>query len=328
MTADSYKEILRYRNEHIGLASIDHYKLNLLHDEIMKQVVRLAISISIDRDGPPPCPFSFFVMGSAGRFEQSVWSDQDHGIVYFEKSEQAKTYFLALGEEISNGLYRTGYNYCDGGVMSNNPLWCKSLYEWQRQLADWILESSWESVRQLLIFIDSRTLYGEELYIKQLKSFIYQSVQKDHLLKKLLNNTMYRKKGIGVLGQFLTDTHGPHAGTLNIKETALFPIVNSVRLLAIKGSITSSSTLTRLSQLPERWIPADKKQLYQSDLVTLFEFRLKHGDHINYDNGHYLPMDTLSKEEKSKMKEILKTGSALHRYVKEFIEKEESNGDE
>lgn len=328
MTAASYEEILRYRKKHIRLASTDHFMLNLLHDEILKQVIGLAITISIKRDGPPPCPFSFFVMGSAGRFEQSVWSDQDHGIVYFEKNEQAMTYFLGLGKEISDGLYQTGYNYCEGGVMSNNPLWCKSLYEWQQQLTDWIHESSWESVRQLLIFIDSRTLYGEEIYIKQLKSFVYQFAQKAHLLKKMLSNTMFRKKGIGVLGQFLTETHGLHAGTLNIKETALFPIVNSVRLLAIKGSIVSSSTLTRLSQLPERWIPADKKQLYQSHLLSLFDFRLKRGNHINYDNAHYLPMDTLSKEEKIKMKEIFKTGSALHRYVKEVIEKEENNGDE
>lgn len=326
MAASSYEEIRHHRDKNIWSAASDHFTLNLLHDDITKQVVHLAINRLLERDGPPPCPFSFFVMGSAGRFEQSIWSDQDHGIVYLEQSERAKNYFLKLGKEISDGLYLTGYDYCDGGVMSDNPLWCKSISQWQQQLTDWIHDSSWESIRQLLMFIDSRSAYGEEIYIKQLKSLVFRYVPKDHLLKKMLNNTMYRKKGIGVLGQILTETHGQHVGSLNLKETALFPIINSIRLLAIKAGIASSSTLSRLSQLPEQWIPENKKELYHSQLLALFDLRLRLGNHPNYDTGHYLHIDGLSKEEKARLKEILKTGSALHRYVKEFIEKEDYDG--
>jgi CBS domain-containing protein len=328
MNAENYLEIRQFRDQRMNLVSTDHFKLNLVHDEIITQVVNLSILRLGNIYGPIPCPFSFFVMGSAGRSEQSVWSDQDHGIIYQENSDNVKKYFLALGKEISKGLHAAGYGYCDGGVMANNPIWCKSLSEWQEQLANWTQESSWESIRHLLIFMDGRSVYGEHFFIERLKTFVDQAISNEQLLKKILNNTMYLKKGLGVLGQILVETHGPHTGSLNIKEIALFPYVNAIRLLAIKGNIRETSTLSRLDHIPEKWISASSKAVYKTKFVKLLHYRLAFGNHTNYETGHYLRIDTLTKEQKKEIKEILKTGAALFRYVKDLIEKEDSDGNE
>jgi CBS domain-containing protein len=323
-----YEEIRSYRDQQITAVISDPFKLNLLHDEVITQVIRLSVGRIQVRNGPPPCPFSFFVMGSAGRFEQSIWSDQDHGIIYEQQSDEIKDYFLELGKEISHGLQTAGYDYCDGAVMSSNPLWCKSRSEWQQQLSKWILDSTWESIRQLLIFVDGRSMYGEKVYIEELKLLVYQSIHNGSHLRRILTNTLHLKKGMGVLGQILVETHGPHAGLLNLKEKALLPYVNAARLLAIKENITETSTLLRLDSIPESLLTTSAKELYKHQFLKLLNYRLSYCDNKDYEAGHYLRIDTLSRIQRNDIKEILKNGLALYRFVKNLVEKVEGHGDE
>ncbi|WP_040206112.1 DUF294 nucleotidyltransferase-like domain-containing protein [Neobacillus jeddahensis] len=328
MEDNIYSKIVEFKQEHINEAVHEHFKLNHLHDEIIKQVVEVAINQVIDQHGPPPSPFSFFVMGSAGRLEQSVWSDQDHGIIYHDQNDEVKSYFLTLGREISKGLFQAGYPYCDGGVMASNPFWCKSIAEWQQQLTKWVLESSWESIRYLLIFLDGRSFYGESTYVDQLKKHLYQTTNKEQLLTKSLRNTLHLKKGINVLGKLLVETHGPHAGALNIKEIGLYPYVNAVRLLSIKEKRLETSTLLRLEKIPDSCFPFAGKQFYQQQFLKLLQYRLLFGDHTNYDSGHYLAIHMLTKEQTKEIKEIIKNGAALFHHVRRLLEKDDTDGDE
>lgn len=319
----SYLEIRKYREQKIVEAARDHFKLNMLHDEIMNRVIKQAIS---DKLGILPCPFSFFVTGSAGRYEQSVWSDQDHGLIYYEQSDEVRNYFWQLGKEISRGLNEAGYQYCDGGVMASNLLWCKSLSEWQEQLAKWIDDSSWESIRYLIIFLDARPIFGENGYVEMLKKQIYQTENKAALMSKVLNNSMYLKKGINLLGHLLTETHGPYTGSLNIKEIGIFPYVSASRLLALKENRLETSTLSRLNGIPETLLSTKDKELYKNQFLQLLHFRLLHCRHTDYDSGHYLPVSKLTKEEIRKVKDIIKNGSALFQAVRRLLEKEDTNG--
>jgi CBS domain-containing protein len=321
---DTYLEVRRFRDNQIIWVSRNHFQLNQLHDEIINRVIKVSVKQIVEKYGPIPCPFTFFMMGSAGRFEQSVWSDQDHGIIYEQQGTEIKEYFLALGKEISLGLHLSGYEYCDGFVMASNPLWCKSLSEWRLQLKNWSLDSSWESIRQLLIFIDGRSLYGEADFLENLKLEVYHTIRKENLYKKTLNNTLYLKKGIGILGQILVETHGPHSGSLNIKEKALFPYVNAIRLLAIKGNILETTTLSRLEKLSEFELPSLKKELYKQQFLNLLNIRLALSKPDNYENSHYLPISSLTKKQKKEVKEILKNGAVLYHYVRNLIEKEEN----
>ncbi|MCM3693813.1 DUF294 nucleotidyltransferase-like domain-containing protein [Neobacillus niacini] len=320
---NNYLEIRRFRDDQIIWVSRNHFQLNQLHDEIITSVITLSIQQIAERYGPIPCPFTFFMMGSAGRFEQSLWSDQDHGIIYQKQGTEINEYFLALGKEISKGLQIAGYVYCEGGVMASNPLWCKSISQWRQQLDNWLLDSSWELIRQLLIFIDGRSLYGDASFLESLKMEVYHTIHKENLLKKLLSNTLHLKKGIGILGQILVETHGHHSGSLNIKEKALFPYVNAIRLLAIKENIFETSTLSRLEKLPEFELSTIKRKLYTQQFLKLLNIRLSLAKPDNYENSHYISIVSLSKKQKEEVKEILKNGAALYRYVRNLVEKED-----
>jgi CBS domain-containing protein len=322
MESQIYLDILKFREQQLDGVSMDHIKLNILHEDTLQQVLHVAINNTKELHGPPPSSFSFFVMGSAGRREQSVYSDQDHGIVYEVQSELTKNYFLKLGTEITKGLHMAGFEYCDGNVMASNPLWCKSLPEWKQQLGGWTNEASWETIRNLLIFIDSRSVYGDKSYIALLKEYVFQVIHREHLLKKVLSNTMHHKKGISVLGQILTETHGSNSGSLNIKETAILPFVNAARLIAVKVNSLDSSTLARLEYLPDSLLASSSKKQF----LKIINYRLWFGNNKNYQAGHYIPIDRLTKEQKKELKEAMNQGEVLFHFVKRFIEKDDKFG--
>ncbi len=320
MKANTYGDIRKIRESRIDEMRTDPYKLNQFHDELMTEVIQLATQLIIDQYGAPPSPYTFFVMGSAGRFEQSIWSDQDHGIIFAETSQSSQTYFLRLGEEIAKGLFLAGYPYCDGGVMAKNPLWCKSFSDWQKQLVNWINESTWDSIRHLLIFTDARPLFGPKHYVADLKQVVFQAVHQQHRLHRIWENTLYIKKGLNALGHFLVEEHGPHAGMLNLKERVLIPYINAGRLLSLINKSEESSTLSRLKGLGEDG--------FISDFSRILEIRLLYGDHSSYDSGHYLPVESLSKVVQKRLKEIIKHSSMLQKKVRTLLEKEDFYGNE
>ncbi|MDP4083331.1 MAG: DUF294 nucleotidyltransferase-like domain-containing protein [Bacillota bacterium] len=315
MNYSTYTEIKKTRDAKVHQVFFNHSQLNTLHDETVKAVVNLAIKKTIDSYGPLPSPFTFFVMGSAGRFEQSIWSDQDHGIIYNGHHDRVKSYFLLLGKEISDGLYQIGYEYCDGGVMANNPLWCNSLSEWNEQLSCWIHEASWKSIRNLLIFIDGRSLYGVSSYMNDLKNYVYHSVHTERLLSGIVSNTMSIKRGVGIFGQLLVETHGEYSEMLNIKDTAFFPYVNAAKCLAIKEKNLATSTISRLMNLEN-----PNRKSFTNYFIKLLDFRLSFSSHTNYKSGHYLPVNFITDECKKEIKKIIKNGILLNQYVQRVIE--------
>src|SRR5690606_23101625 len=110
-----------------------------LNDATIKQVVRLSLK---KMESPPPVKFAWLSMGSQGRGEQLLNTDQDNAIVYQdvpqEGGQAARTYFLELGSRISEGLNFIGFEYCPAEMMASNPLWCHSLGEWKEVTDHWM----------------------------------------------------------------------------------------------------------------------------------------------------------------------------------------------
>ncbi|MFB6468277.1 DUF294 nucleotidyltransferase-like domain-containing protein [Cytobacillus sp. Hz8] len=316
---DDYKALRKWRNHRIQLVWDDPIALNQFHDELIEATVQKAIKNVESELGPAPAHFTFFLMGSGGRLEQSIWSDQDHGIIFSGK-EEMKFYFLQLGTEISQGLSEVGYPFCDGKVMSSNPKWCNSLEAWEKQIYDWLDEASWESLRYFSTFFDSRVLLGSESRLIKLKEGAFKILKENpFLLTRLLENISHIRKGLGVLGQLLPNTSGKEAGSINMKEVVLFPYVNSLRLLSLKEEILAPSTLERFRFLPESYYHIKD---YQSSFEKLLRLRLYHKKKAeNYENVHFLNIHSLSKSEKLEIKEIMKNGYKLFEETKEIIQK-------
>ncbi|WP_408007361.1 DUF294 nucleotidyltransferase-like domain-containing protein [Pseudalkalibacillus sp. A8] len=317
-----YETLKTWHDSHIEKHQTSNSELNHFHDIVMQRLFDIALSVVEEKLGPPPCRFSWFVMGSAGRFEQAIVSDQDHGLVFQVSNEKSREYFRELGREISLGLYEIGYPYCDGDVMSSNPLWCKSEQEWEKQIGQWLEEESFESIRFLLIFYDARVLVGEKDDITRFKQQLHQYIEKrPHFLYRLFENTRHVKKAVGVFRQILTESHGSHAGYIDMKHSGFFPYINAIRLLAIKENIVEPSTLVRLVKLCE--FPEYKKlECYKVDFEKLLHFRLQHHEVSEvYDDVHYLNVKKLDKYERNEIKQVLRNGKKLQDYTGTVIKR-------
>ncbi|MDM5317348.1 DUF294 nucleotidyltransferase-like domain-containing protein [Fictibacillus sp. b24] len=318
----TYSSIKKYRDSEWDHHDRSSHELNAFHDEIMKKVFDAALDIQSNNFGAPPCNYSWFVMGSAGRFEQAIISDQDHGLIYEKDTEEASRYFMKFGKELADALNEVGYPYCDGNVMSSNSVWCKSKTKWNEQLSKWLREESFESIRFLLIFYDARMLRGEKEYIAELKQTVHDYIKKNPpFLERLLENTQHVKKAVGFFHQFLTETHGSHAGSIDLKQSGFFPYVNNVRLLAMKESVNATSTLSRIEELTK--LPKYQQELSwcAAEFKKLLHYRLQYHKKMteNYDDIHYLNIKELSKEERKDVKHILLNGQKLQDYTQSVI---------
>lgn len=317
----SYESIKNWRIHHVSQHLIDSTALNHFHDTVMRKVFDLAL-VRLGRE-KPPCSFSWFVTGSGGRMEQGIISDQDHGLIYEISNPKTNDFFLALGEELSYGLNIVGYPYCEGKVMSSNPLWCKSVEDWKNQLLHWMEDGSWASIRYLQIFYDARWLVGSNYFIKDLKTFIYDFQKANPaLMKRMMENVMHVKNAVGPLGQIIVEEKGLHTGSIDLKYSAFLPYVNAIRILAIKEGISETATIDRLNRLLK--LPEYRQELlvYKINFLLLLQYRLGlFQKEDSYADMHYLNIKHFTKEEKKEIKKILKDGKKLHHYVSGIIEK-------
>ena len=97
-------------------------------------------------------------MGSEGRKEETLWTDQDNAIIYAdvpkEKESETRAYFLNLGEKVCATLDAMGYSFCKGNIMAKNPQWCVSLTEWKKYFAIWIATPEPQNLLDAIIFFD------------------------------------------------------------------------------------------------------------------------------------------------------------------------------
>lgn len=315
-----YKDIRSFREKHQAEVIHNHEKLNKFHDDVMMKVVNVA-TIKIESEwGSPPAHFAFFMMGSAARSEQSVWSDQDHGIIYEEEVEGAQDYFLKLGHEIANGLAIAGYEECDGRVMASNHRWCKSLLSWEEQLHQWVDQESWETIRYMLTFFDSRVFLGKEELLVRMKRIIIGRIERNpNLLNRCLDNVGRVKKAIGLFGHLLPEPYGQYSGAIHVKQAVLFPYVNALRLLALQEGILAPSTITRFHQLSQSYPSIEK---FEESFHQLLDFRLRlQKNSNNYEDVHYLPLKQLTRLDKQLLKRFIKDGRALFKETAKIINK-------
>lgn len=322
---ETYESIREWKELNITNFLDDIVSLNDFHDQVMLKVLEVASNKK--EIGSAPCDFSWFITGSGGRLEQGLISDQDHGVIYEKSNAENDLYFQVFGAEISKGLYEVGYPYCEGKVMSSNPMWCKSFDNWRVQLQEWVKDESWESIRYLQIFYDARVLHGKGEFMHLLKSFIYEyQLQHPILLSRFSANVEHVKNVIGPVGQLLVERHGLYHGCVNLKYSGFLPYVNAIRLLSIKEGLMETSTLARMNKLIKIQKYRDLLKYSDRNFVDLLTYRLSLSKVDSYSDTHYLHIEKLNKTEQKDIKRIIKGGIKLHREVIAVMKKGGHNG--
>jgi CBS domain-containing protein len=204
--------------------------------------------------GAAPVPFAFLALGSQGRMEQTLLTDQDNAILFASPGDPAalaaaERYFAALGERVCEGLEKAGYARCQGGVMASNPRWRMTLEGWKGSFDAWIGKAEPQELLEFSIFFDFRAVHGEARLAHELRVHIQQSLrQSPAFFPHLAQNALLFKPPYRLFGKILLG--GETAGLLNLKD-AMMPIVSFARLYALKHNVEETHTLGRLEALAQ-----------------------------------------------------------------------------
>lgn len=295
-----------------------------VHGEIASQLITtIADTITgkviekvIRQIGKPPAEFAFIVTGSEGRKEQTLSTDQDNGIIYEDKAnehrEMVREYFLDFAKKVSDDLNTIGFEYCKGNFMASNPKWTHSLSHWKRNYHQWIDESAPESAMKFSTFFDFRFIYGDENIVQELKTFIKEKLVSPNQLffAHIAKNALQYEPPLTFLKRIKTQTIGK-SEVFDIK-TAMSPIVDLLRVYALKNQLEIENTGERMKKLTEIGVFTQQQynELHQC-YYYLMALRLKNqANQINIDKKHpdnYIEISRLTKIERVTLIEIFKT---------------------
>ncbi len=241
--------------------------LSSICDSVTERLVQLAI----EELGEPPADFSFIAMGSQGRQEQTLITDQDNGIIFVPHPDSdpqgTLNYFLRLGIMVNDGLAQAGYLQCRGGVMAGQPRWCRPLTEWKSGSNEWIQKSEPQEIIDFSIFFDFRTIYGDSEMTRELRLSIYSSLEdQPAFYSHLAQNALSFKPPFRLLGNiYLGGGATEHTGEINLKD-AMMPMVSFSRLYALRHQMNQTHTEERIEALTDRGIilPSNRNEFIAS----------------------------------------------------------------
>jgi CBS domain-containing protein len=204
--------------------------------------------------GPAPAPFALISMGSDGRKEQTLITDQDYLIVYGDDGgAEADRFFKDFSELLVERLAEIGFKKCTGDIMPSNQTWRGSLAQWRRKLVAIVryeYEDYAKNLMDLIVLSDARYVAGNRELASTLINLI-RGLEQDYfqVLWGMAKAATEMKLALGFLKRLWTEGSGEHKGEFNLKLLAWAPLVMNIRILAINQGIPATNTIERIEQL-------------------------------------------------------------------------------
>ncbi|MFN3870588.1 MAG: putative nucleotidyltransferase substrate binding domain-containing protein [Aquificaceae bacterium] len=287
-----------------------------LNDRFMKR----AVYITINKLGEEPLvPFSVMVLGSEGRKEQSLKTDQDNALVYQDYpllDFEPKDYFERFSKVYIQVLLEIGFPPCPGNVMISNPFWRRSLKEWRSAAKEWIKKPKSENILNVAIFFDFRNVFGDQTLVEDLWRHILETLKENPgFIPFLAVDAVRFRPPVGFFGDFAVEKSGEHKGEIDIKKGGIFPITQGIRALALEKGIEERNTFERIEKLKDIGVLSKE---FARDLTESYRFllslrfktqakKIKEGKEAD----NYINPRELSRTEKSTLKDTFKV-------IKEF----------
>ncbi|MCK2184779.1 putative nucleotidyltransferase substrate binding domain-containing protein [Halomonas getboli] len=183
------------------------------------------------------------VMGSEGRGEQMLKTDQDNGLILDDGLD-----WPDCGErmaEFTETLIRLGYPRCPGNIMVSNPDWVGTESQWKARIARWVEARDGDSLMKLAIMLDAHAVAGNPALLERVRATLFEAASKDELLLSYFARPVLRfSTPLTLFGSLKKPQHG-----IDIKKGGIFPIVHGVRVMALERGILATGTLERLDAL-------------------------------------------------------------------------------
>ncbi len=296
--------------------------ISMISGEIIFAITKRAIELAILELGSPPTKFAWLSIGSQGRKEQVLLTDQD-SILIFEDVEANKyrdirDYYLKLAKKTTSTLEKVGFELCPNGHSASNMLWCKSLTDWTKQYNSWTNTPGENTEEISSIFFDYDLVYGELQLEDALSEIVFKDRKSSSLLYDFLGNDALKKPlPLNFFKKFNVEEDGDNKDLFDIKTRALMPLIDGARLLVLSQSIKGiNNTYLRFKQLAI--VDSKNAEIYKEcaeAFLELSRFRTVSG--LKNDNsGQFVNVEEMSKLDKEKLKSAFEPMKDLEDLIK------------
>ena len=303
-----------------GIAIRDLVKLIAnLNDQVL---IRLIGLLRAEKYHDLTDGFAFVVMGSEGRSEQTLSTDQDNAIVYDDALGADEIARLeAFSVELIDSLISIGVPPCPGGIMAKNAAWRRSLADWKQTLNRWLTTPTPEHVMTGSMFMDLRTLYGRDDLVQNLRDQAFRTMSEDQgFLMRMAQNMTNFLPPLNWLGRIKVEKSGPHRGKVDIKKAGIFAITDGIKALAIEARKLDGSTHDRMEALVAAKV---LKAGDAADLRASFDFMVKlrlrgHVEALRAEATptNYISLELLNAMEKGELKLALEGVARFQSFIK------------
>ncbi|MDA8259830.1 MAG: DUF294 nucleotidyltransferase-like domain-containing protein [Betaproteobacteria bacterium] len=210
----------------------------------------------------PPARWCWLGLGSEGRLEQTLATDQDNGLVFSasddDEAQRLRELFLPFARAANEALAACGFPLCDGGVMAGNPRWCLSQSEWLESFTAWVRTPEPEALLNAAIFFDFRALAGDAELATGLRRSLAELTRGNEIFLRMMTvNALAAPPPLGRLRDFVTEADS--GGTIDLKKFGSRIFVDAARILALGAGSAEAATAPRLRAMAAEGImtPAD-----------------------------------------------------------------------
>lgn len=269
-----------------------------VNDQLTSRVLRLAEA----RLGPPPCDYAWLSLGSHGRGEQVLSSDQDSALAY-AAGVDVGAYFSELAERVVLALERAGLPLCAGGYMATS--WCRPVGELRALFADWVDQPEPEALLRAEVFLDVRPVHGT-LDVDELDRTLVVAGTRGPFQVQMARAAVTFRPPLRAFGRLRTDD-----GAVDVKRAGTAAIVLLARLYALTAGSSARDTSERLQTAAVRGVlsPAAADELLEA-YRSLTRLRLRwQVEQVaagrRADNR--VPLDRLTSAERDHLRDALRT---------------------
>lgn len=218
------------------------------------------------------------VMGSEGRGEQILKTDQDNALLIRDGFEWPG--LAEVAAHFNTALVQLGYPPCPGDIMLTNPLWRQPLAAFKETMRSWLYGGGGgggtvEGAMHLAIFFDAAAVAGDSALLLEARAHLDRILggQDSFLARFAAAADQFQEPG-----NWFTRLKGRRdEQPLDLKKLGTFPIVHGVRALSLQYGVREQGTAARLARLAQQGrIAADLARDLPQALHLLMGIRLTH----------------------------------------------------
>lgn len=263
--------------------------VNALHRKVIEKVVKICDENAKFNQA------CFLVMGSEGRAEQILRTDQDNALLLPDDSVATPIEIQAYTQRLTAALVDLGFPRCPGNIMVSNPLWSQKVSDFQEMIKAWLRTPTEEAFMNLSIFMDAEAVSGDATLLQKTKKMVLNWMAgHPQFLSHFAKPVLQFDTPVSFFGSLVTETKNQEA-KIDLKRGGIFAIVHGVRCLAMEKGITKTNTHWRIKAL------MDQKILTES-------FGLELGETLNYLNSLRLESMLHQKQSMDELDNFVRVG--------------------